>query len=98
MVEVSQQLALKVEGVIQHENTQSFDSGSAESSENGHACTHRMKFRNVDKLKLTLKKHKQGASKHTNVKVSCFELRRQRHGQAVPRAVDRSYQTGSIRG
>ena len=68
LVEVSQQLALKVEGVIQHENSQSpasaADGGGAKSGERS-----KTKFRNVDKIKLTLKKNKQGATKRTNMKV-----------------------------
>ncbi|CAK8677491.1 unnamed protein product [Clavelina lepadiformis] len=66
-VEINQQLALKVEGVIQHENTQSQDGAAASSYQDAESAV-KEKFRNVAKIKLQMKKTKQGQSKMQNTK------------------------------
>ena len=65
-VEINQLLALKVEGVIQHESSRAPDSQATDR----HSPSSRTTFRRVDKIKLTLKKAKQSGSKQNNSKVS----------------------------
>jgi len=67
-VEINQRMALKVEGVIQHNVTQSHDDDASSAMLDD--VTRRSKCRDVNKIRLTATKLKQGHSKPSNVKVS----------------------------